>query len=164
VSQPIAGTLAEAYLRRRGITALHATNTLRFHPRCYYRPDENSPMETWPALIAAVTDLGGRITGVGYGSASPIDRQLGDLRLPVSEKTSLNEFLGALRGALDVAGALPGAQFLRHPRVFIEHDGVQSQDNFVDLAEQFVNQFGQLIDRSRIGRPYSMNIPQIPSP
>jgi hypothetical protein len=47
-----------------------------------------------------VLDLnGGRITGVGYGSASPVDRQLGDLRLPVSEKTSLNEFLGALRGA-----------------------------------------------------------------
>src|SRR5260221_13850896 len=38
-----------------------------------------------------VLDLnGGRITGVGYGSASPVDRQLGDLRLPVSEKTSLS--------------------------------------------------------------------------
>jgi hypothetical protein len=36
---------------------------LRFHPRCYYRPDEHSPTETWPALIAAVTDLGGTITG-----------------------------------------------------------------------------------------------------
>ena len=47
-----------------------------------------------------VLDLnGGRITGVGYGSASPVDRQLGDLRLPLSEKTSLSEFLGALRGA-----------------------------------------------------------------
>jgi hypothetical protein len=47
-----------------------------------------------------VLDLnGGRISGVGYGSASPVDRQLGDLRLPVNEKTSLSEFLGALRGA-----------------------------------------------------------------
>jgi hypothetical protein len=47
-----------------------------------------------------VLDLnGGRITGVGYGSASPVDRQLGDLRLPVNEKSSLSEFLGALRGA-----------------------------------------------------------------
>src|SRR5689334_18068336 len=44
-----------------------------------------------------VLDLnGGRITGVGYGSASPVDRQLGDLRLAVNEKTSLSEFLGAL--------------------------------------------------------------------
>jgi hypothetical protein len=47
-----------------------------------------------------VLDLnGGRITGVEYGSAAPMDRQLGDLRLPVGEKTSLTEFLSALRGA-----------------------------------------------------------------
>lgn len=47
-----------------------------------------------------VLDLnGGRVTRVGYGSAAPIDRQLGDLKLPVNEKTSLTEFLSALRGA-----------------------------------------------------------------
>ena len=47
-----------------------------------------------------VLDLnGGRITGVEYGSAAPMDRQLGDLRLPVGEKASLTELLGALRGA-----------------------------------------------------------------
>jgi hypothetical protein len=47
-----------------------------------------------------VLDLsGGRIAGVAYGSAAPIDRQLGDLHLPVGEKSSLTEFLGALRGA-----------------------------------------------------------------
>jgi hypothetical protein len=63
MSQPISGTIAEAYLRKRGITALHGTGNLRFHPRCYYRPDEHSPTETWPALIAAVTDLNSNITG-----------------------------------------------------------------------------------------------------
>jgi len=63
MSQPIAGTLAETYLRRRGITLLHGAGNLRFHPRCYYKPD-NGPTETWPAMIAAVTDLSGRITGV----------------------------------------------------------------------------------------------------
>ncbi len=63
MSQPIAGTLAETYLRRRGITLLHGTGNLRFHPRCYYKPDDG-PTETWPAMIAAVTDLTGRITGV----------------------------------------------------------------------------------------------------
>jgi hypothetical protein len=47
-----------------------------------------------------VLDLnGGRIARVGYGSAAPIDRQLGDLHLPLNEKISLTEFLGALRGA-----------------------------------------------------------------
>ena len=63
MSQPIARTLAEAYLRNRGITPLHEAGSLRFHPRCYYRPDDNSPTETWPAMIARVTDLDGRITG-----------------------------------------------------------------------------------------------------
>jgi hypothetical protein len=63
MSLPISGTLVEAYLRNRGIAALHRTGALRFHPRCYHRPDEHSPTETWPAMIAAVTDLDGRLTG-----------------------------------------------------------------------------------------------------
>ncbi len=63
MSQPVMRTLAERYLRNRGITPLHGTGSLRFHPRCYYRPDEKSPTETWPAMIACVTDLDGRITG-----------------------------------------------------------------------------------------------------
>ncbi len=47
-----------------------------------------------------VLDLnGGRITGVNYGSTAPIDRQIGDLRLPIGQKTSLMEFLEAIRGA-----------------------------------------------------------------
>jgi hypothetical protein len=94
MSQPIAGTLAESYLRNRGITALHGTGSLRFHPRCYYRPDERSPNETWPAMIAAVTDLAGHLTGAhrtwldpgGFSEATlgkaPIEtprRAMGDL-------------------------------------------------------------------------------------
>jgi hypothetical protein len=47
-----------------------------------------------------VLDLnGGRVTGVAYGSSAPVDRQLGDLRIPTDAKTSLADFLGALRGA-----------------------------------------------------------------
>jgi len=64
MSKPIAGTLAETYLHGRGIVTVAAGDPLRFHRRCYYRRDEDSPTETWPALIAAVTDLGGTITGV----------------------------------------------------------------------------------------------------
>lgn len=89
MSQPIARTLVETYLRNRGITALHEDGALRFHPRCYYRPDEDAPTETWPAMIARVTDLDGRMTGAhrtwldpsGRGKA-PIDtprRAMGDL-------------------------------------------------------------------------------------
>lgn len=85
-SPPIAGTLAETYLRRRGITGFAGLEALRFHPRCFYRTDEesdgaqhpsaagdgataNAPLARTghrflPALIAAVTDETGAITGV----------------------------------------------------------------------------------------------------
>jgi len=63
MSRSIAGTVAETYLRNRGITALHGTANLRFHPRCYYRPYDDAPTQTWPAMIAAVTDFDGKITG-----------------------------------------------------------------------------------------------------
>jgi hypothetical protein len=50
---------------------------LRFHPRCFYRAHEETPRESWPALVAAVTDPDGAITGVlrtwlardGFGKA-----------------------------------------------------------------------------------------------
>jgi hypothetical protein len=64
ISQGIAGTLAQSYLTDRGITQIEGLNSLRFHPRCYYRSDDHGPTETWPGLIASVTDLHHRITGV----------------------------------------------------------------------------------------------------
>ncbi len=65
LSRPIVGTLAETYLRNRGITArLEVVPALRFHPACFYRAHDAAPRESWPALIAAVTDAAGAITGV----------------------------------------------------------------------------------------------------
>jgi hypothetical protein len=64
MSAPIEGSIVETYLQRRGILHAHHGGGLRFHPRCYYRPDEHLPTETWPAMIASVTDFDGRITGV----------------------------------------------------------------------------------------------------
>src|ERR1700691_2675256 len=47
-----------------------------------------------------VLDLnGGRITGVAYGSAAPVEKQLGDLRLGAGERATLADFLQGLRGA-----------------------------------------------------------------
>jgi hypothetical protein len=63
-AKPIAGTLAAVYLRSRGIANVGDLRALRFHPRCFYRAHEGAPRETWPALLAAVTDLDGTITGV----------------------------------------------------------------------------------------------------
>ena len=65
LSRPIVGTLAETYLRNRGITArLENIPALRFHPACFYRAHDGAAREAWPALIAAVTDAAGTITGV----------------------------------------------------------------------------------------------------
>ncbi|WP_316167624.1 MULTISPECIES: toprim domain-containing protein [unclassified Bradyrhizobium] len=94
MSRPIAGTLAETYLRGRGITSLRHDGALRFHPRCRYRFDACDLVETWPALIARVSDLNDRMTGVhrtwldpdGFNSATlgkaPVDtprRAMGNL-------------------------------------------------------------------------------------
>ena len=95
ISRPTEGTFVELYLSRRGITDLQHGGSLRYQPRCYYHgPDEESPAEIWPAMIACVTDLHGTITGVhrtwldpdGFDSnrlgKAPIDtprRAMGDL-------------------------------------------------------------------------------------
>jgi hypothetical protein len=63
-AKPIPGTLAAIYLRSRGIADVHDLTALRFHPTCFYRAHEGAPRESWPALLAAVTDLDGAITGV----------------------------------------------------------------------------------------------------
>ena len=89
MTQPLSGSVAETYLRGRGITDLRGTANLRFHPNCYWRREGDGPTETWPALIAAVTGLDGRITGAhrtwlmrdGSGKA-PVDpprKAMGDL-------------------------------------------------------------------------------------
>ncbi len=65
-SKPISGTLAETYLRKRGITALSNCSALRFHSRCFYRSDDARGAEAradWPALVAAITDLDGTMAG-----------------------------------------------------------------------------------------------------
>jgi hypothetical protein len=63
-SQPIIGTKAEAYLRERTITADLSDAPLRYHPALIYRESRNSPPRKLPALVAAVTDNSGEITGI----------------------------------------------------------------------------------------------------
>ncbi|MGD9885004.1 MAG: toprim domain-containing protein, partial [Reyranella sp.] len=68
IAKPLAGTLAEAYLLSRRIEDLRGCEALRFHPRCWYRGDDDDSRDqarnAWPALISAVTALDGTITGV----------------------------------------------------------------------------------------------------
>ncbi len=105
MSQPITGTVVEKYLRRRGITALHETGSLRFHPRCYHQPDAYSPTETWPAMIAAVTDLNGKITGAHRTWLDPSGRDKAPVETP---RRALGHLLGnAVR--FGVAGEVKAA-------------------------------------------------------
>lgn len=91
MSQPIFGTLVQGYLRDRGITDLRGTGSVHFHPRCYYRPDEHSPTETWPAMIAAVTDLDGKITGAHRTWLDPRRRDKAPIDTP---RRAMGDLLG----------------------------------------------------------------------
>jgi Toprim domain len=113
-SVPINGTLAETYLRRRGITDLIGLDALRFHPACLYREDEDkdregaghnqpgtSPDSCGPALIAAVSDADGWVTAVQRtwldAEALMSDAPLGPL-LGKAPLSSPRRALGALLG------------------------------------------------------------------
>ena len=112
-SQSIAGTIAETYLRERGITALRDCTALRFHPRCYYRFDSDTPAGAradWPALVAAITDLGGAMTGAHRTWLDPSGRTKAPVETP---RRAMGHLLGnAVRfgTALDVMAAGEGIE------------------------------------------------------
>jgi hypothetical protein len=61
--QPLSGTLADAYLTSRGLVDCHRYDALRFHKKCYGRSSDGNRF-AYPALLAAITDLDGCITGL----------------------------------------------------------------------------------------------------
>jgi phage/plasmid primase-like uncharacterized protein len=79
-AQPIAGTLAETYLRGRGITA-PLPATLRFNPECWHGPTARR----LPAMVAAVQGAGSpavhrtwlRADGLGKAEIDPPKAMLG---------------------------------------------------------------------------------------
>ncbi|MFT4148656.1 MAG: toprim domain-containing protein [Paracoccaceae bacterium] len=121
MSHNLGGSLAEIYLRNRGLTLPTGLPALRFHPRCFYRPEDGGLTEQWPALLAAVTDLQGRQTGThrtwlardGSGKA-PLDpprRAMGDLLGHGVRFGAPRDVLAAGEGiesVLSVREALPG--------------------------------------------------------
>jgi len=82
MSQSISGTLAEAYLRKRGVTSLPGAENLRFHPHCYCRPDRQSRTQSWPAMIAAVTNLDGETTGAHRTWLDPLRQDKAPIATP----------------------------------------------------------------------------------
>ncbi|MGO4642468.1 toprim domain-containing protein [Mesorhizobium sp. 2RAF45] len=102
MSQPIAGTLADRYLASRGILLSARERALRFHPGCYYRNLVTGETQTLPALIAAVTSLDGRITGLQRTWLDPAGSgkaQLGDPRRSLGNLLGNGIWLGLEPGA-----------------------------------------------------------------
>lgn len=93
-SRDIAGSIVEACLRKRAITGLRGCDALRFHPRCWYRLSEDDAPDTrnaWPAMIAAVTDLDGEITGVHRTWFDPATLEKAPVAYP---RRSMGQILG----------------------------------------------------------------------
>lgn len=91
MSQPIAGTLAERYLVGRGILLTAHERALRFHPGCYYRDLATAKTLTLPALIAAVTSLDARLTGLQRTWLDPTGNGKAEIPDP---RRSLGHLLG----------------------------------------------------------------------
>ncbi|MGX1097314.1 DUF7146 domain-containing protein [Amorphus sp. MBR-141] len=109
-AEPIPGTIVEAYLRNRGITALHETGSLRFHPRCYYRSDAHTPIRPLPAMVAAVTDLSGQITGVHRTWLAPNGSDKAAITTPRRAMGHLLEHAVRFGGADDVIAVGEGIE------------------------------------------------------
>ncbi|MGH7098770.1 MAG: DUF7146 domain-containing protein [Stellaceae bacterium] len=62
--RPISGTPAEAYLRARAISGPLDWPALRYHPAVWYRESPEAPCWAGPALLAAITNRDGTITGI----------------------------------------------------------------------------------------------------
>lgn len=154
MSRPIPGTLVETYLRTRGITALHGTGSLRYHPQCYHRADEHAPTETWPAMIAAVTDLDARITGAHRTWLDPDGFH--PLRLGKAPIDTPRRAMGDLLGhavRFDVAGSVmaagEGIETMLSLRMVLPHMPMTAALSAAHLSALL---FGPLLRRLYIAR------------
>ncbi|WP_415926764.1 toprim domain-containing protein [Devosia rhizosphaerae] len=89
-AQSIEGTLGERYLRGRGITHLGGASMLRFHPSCFHR-DHTGTMTRLPALVAAITDNAGNVTGVHRTWLSPDGTGKAQVKTP---RRAMGQLLG----------------------------------------------------------------------
>lgn len=94
-SKPIFGTPAVTYLQSRSIIHLADLPALRFHPRCYYRPNDDEVPGTpgaFPALIASVTNDDGVQTGAHRTWIDPSGRRKAAVASP---RRAMGNILGA---------------------------------------------------------------------
>ncbi|OLP62658.1 DNA primase [Xaviernesmea oryzae] len=105
MGQPIDGTLADRYLRQRGILDGARYPALRFHPACYYRDLATGQMTPLPALLAAVTDAVGQLTGL---HRTWLDRDgLGKAKVATPRRAIGGLLANAVRLQFPVDGPVP---------------------------------------------------------
>ncbi|WP_200957892.1 DNA primase [Sphingomonas sp. Root710] len=111
-SQPILRSLAATYLAGRHITDLSGCEALGYHPHCWYRASEDDDPDVWPAwpaMIAAVTDLHGTITGVHRTWLTPDGSDKAPVAYP---RRAMGHLLGH------------GVRFGRSGRVMLAGEGI----------------------------------------
>lgn len=110
MTQPLGRSLADSYLRQRGILRAAQHQALRYHPSCFYRDLVTGRTLSYPALIAAVTDSSGVITGVHrtYLERSGLDPDgVGKAQVDTPRR-ALGGLLGnAVRFLFPVHGSVP---------------------------------------------------------
>jgi hypothetical protein len=111
MARPISGTIAETYLRARAITGVCHLRALRFHPNCYCPADNAAATNAGPALIAGVTDLQGRVTGVQRTWLDVSGRGKAAIRTP---RKALGHLLGN------------GVRFGRTGQVLLAGEGIET--------------------------------------
>jgi phage/plasmid primase-like uncharacterized protein len=94
---PLTGTVAERYLRLRGVTRALGSPALRFHPRATSLDDRRRR----PALLASLTDSNGEVQGVQITLLS--QRGASKAIVPTPRRVVGKLVGGAVR--LDVSGA-----------------------------------------------------------
>jgi hypothetical protein len=124
-SKPLAGSVAEIYLRKRlvgGFRELAALGPLRAHPHCFYRrsgEDSADVRPAWPALIAAVTDEDGMVTGVHRTWLDPETRWKARIACP---RRAMGHLLGH------------GVRFGRAGPVMAAGEGIESTLSLLQAA------------------------------
>ena len=116
---PIAGTLADTYLRSRGLTQGGGLSALRFHPKCWHRDEGQTRSIPRPALIAAVTDGAGALLGVHRTWLAP-DGQ-GKARVE-TQRRAMGHILGN------------AVRLTPHDDILVVGEGIETMLSLVDAA------------------------------
>ncbi|MFG1285313.1 toprim domain-containing protein, partial [Xanthobacter autotrophicus] len=88
-------------------------------PRCYYRSDAHTPIQPLPAMVAAVTDLSGRIRGVHRTWLAPNGSDKAAITTPRRAMGHLLEHAVRFGGADDVMAVGEGIETILSVRTLL---------------------------------------------